>query len=58
MTIIPCTIPPVKQWVEIHWTTRVTEVTLEDYMAKAGLEAEIVYRLPSGSFTVPVQEEL
>jgi hypothetical protein len=55
--IIPCTIPPCKQWHEIHWTTRVTEATLPDFMAKTGLHADTVYKLPSGGFAVPIPEE-
>ena len=59
MTIIiplTATIPPVKLYHEIHWSLRVTEATLPAYLAKHGLEADIVYKLPSGGFAVPIQE--
>jgi hypothetical protein len=57
MNIIPCTIPPLRQYHEIHWSLRITEAALPNFLAKHGLKADTVYLLPSGGFAVPTPEK-
>ena len=57
MTILPCLVPPVPRWHEVHYSFGVTEAALPAYMAARGLTAEIVYLLPNGGFAIPLDKD-
>jgi hypothetical protein len=47
---------PEVQWIEIHWSLGIKEEALSSYLESIGLTTNVVYKLPSNSWAIPITE--
>jgi hypothetical protein len=50
-------VPNCSKWHEIHWNLGIKEEMLSSYLEKMNLKPKIIYKLPSGSWAIPIDEE-